>query len=233
LANQSLAFIADVTPQFVDRTEEKDKAVTLEDAWNKVIEFPTEDVSSTLEHPAKRIKVEPNGVPVMRSRVLLTPGRKVPFNLLQELKRKGAKVVRPPPNGEGTHLIVEFGNAFVMTIYLVPLLVTLRASTKVDGPNTMHASWTSTRAGLDDRELHVWGVSGTSETLGHVVEQQLNYASANATHVLRKCFGPTRMASNDFEVEISEGTALLQFLQLARTTYMPNCEEDDTALRNL
>jgi hypothetical protein len=236
LAIQSLAFISDVTPQLVDRTEEKDKAVTLEDAWNKVLEFPTEDVSSSSssleQQPAKRMKVEPNGVPVMRSRVLLTPGRKTPYNLLQELKRKGAKLVRPPPNGEGTHLIVEFGDAFVMTIYLVPLLVTLRASTNVDGPDTNHASWASTRAGLDERaELHVWGVSGTPETLGHVVEQRLNYASANATHVLRKCFGTTSKASNDFEMEISEGTALLQFLQLARTTYMPNFEEDETALK--
>lgn len=234
LANQSIAFIADVTPQLVDRTDEKDKAVTLEDAWNKVLELPTEDLSSSLEPPAKRIKVEPNGAPVMRSRVLLTPGRKTPSNLLQELKRKGVKVVRPPPDGIGTHLIVEFGNAFVMTIYLVPLLVTLRASTKVHGPDTIHASWTSTRAGLDERaELHVSGVSGTPETLGHVVEHRLNYASANATHVLRKCFGTTSKANSDFEVEISEGTALLQFLQLARTTYMPNCEDDDNVLRDL
>lgn len=81
----------------------------------------------------------------------------------------------------------------------------------------------------------MWGVSGTPETLGHVVEQQLIYASAkcDTRSCERKCFGTTRKASNNFEGEISEGTALLQFLKLARTTYMPNCEEDDTALTSL
>jgi hypothetical protein len=128
-------------------------------------------------------------------------------------------------------LIVEFGDAFVMTIYLSPLLVTLRAAAKADGPVTNYATWTSTRTGLDARaELHVWGVKGTPETLGHVVEQRLNYASASATHILRKCFGNISKTNNDFEQEISEGTALLQFLQLARATYMPNYEEDVAAL---
>ena len=227
-ARQSLAVISDVTPKLINRTEVKEKEVTLEDAWNKVLEFPADDVSSSLEQPAsKRLKFEANGGIAIKSRVLLTPGRKTPSSLLLELKRRGAKLVRPPPNGEGSHVIVEFGEAFVMTIYLSPLLVTLRAAAKMDGPDTDYASWTSARTGLDEcAELHVWGVKGTPESLGHVVEQRLNYASANATHVLRKCFGSTSKSNNDFEQEISEGTALLQFLQLARTTYMPNYEED-------
>ena len=239
-AMQTLDFIAEVMPKLVDiKKEEKDKPVTLQDAWTKVLEFPTQDVSTTaslLEGPAtpKRLKTNDDDTrrsPVIRSRVLLTPGRKTPSNLLPELERKGAKLVRPPPKGEGSHLIVEFGDAFVMTIYLVPLLVTIRASTSVDNIFTAFtddecASWTPVQAGLEERpELNIWGVTGTPATLGHVVQGQLNFASAHATAVLRKYFGNTSNAKHDFEVEISEGTALLQFLQLARNTYAPNFQD--------
>ena len=230
LGVKSLEFISEATPQLVGKVEEKEKTVTLEDAWNKVMQLPAEDDSSLLDQPvSKRLKLEAPSAPIVRSQVLLTAGRKTSSNLLPELKRKGARLVRPPPNGEGSHLVLEFGDAFVMTIYLVPLLVTLRAATKVEDKITSDAAtWTSTGAGLDEQtELRVWGVTGTPEVLGHVVEHQLNYASAQATHVLRKCFMNSNKARNDFEAEISEGTALLHFIHLARTTYTPNFEEVD------
>jgi len=230
-AMQTLDFIAQVMPDLMG-LKEKETTVTLQDAWTKILEYPSDEVS--LERPvAKRAKMNDSFQhAVIRSRVLLTPGRKTPSNLLPELKRKGARLVRPPPKGEGSHLIVEFGNAFVMTIYLLPLLVTIRASTNNNTAATAIsdddtcASWTPVQAGLEEySELQIWGMTGTPATLGHVVQGQLDSASAHATAVLRKYFTNTGNAKNDFEVEISEGTALLQFLQLVRTTYTPNFQD--------
>ena len=85
--------------------------------------------------------------------------------------------------------------------------------------------------GLADRDdLKVWGVTGTYESVGHVVEERLRDASNHATHVLRKCFRHhVKDETMEFEVEILEGSALVEFLQLARTTYIPNWQDDDVS----
>ena len=49
----------------------------------------------------------------------------------------------------------------------------------------------------------------------------------HATHILRQCFrNHVKDKTNEFEVEILEASALLEFISLARTTYMPNWQDD-------
>eukprot|EP00934_Nitzschia_sp_Nitz4_P001481 Nitzschia sp. Nitz4//scaffold62_size106224//12901//14739//NITZ4_004342-RA/size106224-processed-gene-0.46-mRNA-1//-1//CDS//3329555814//1481//frame0 len=255
--------------------------VTLQDAWTKVLEIPTppEEVvtsenpeisqsalpstgaagSSTNPPPAKRIKRSQDGSekyspPVTRCRVLLRPDRKIPTSLIPALRRKRAKLVRPPLGSRGSYLILEFGTAFTLTIYFCPLLVTIRAQTPptprkavprhtpVTTQRTQGcAHWTPLYHGLTDLPtpdasstqqqqgpLRVWGVNGTYETIGRVVEERLQDASMHATQVLRQCFrGHVKDKTAEFEVEILEASALLEFLQLARTTYMPNWQDDE------
>jgi hypothetical protein len=74
--------------------------------------------------------------------------------------------------------------------------------------------------------FHVMGVSGNLATVGPLIERRLEYASAQATRVLRRCFASRAKTTNDFEVEVSEATALLNFLEIAKTTYIkPSTEE--------
>lgn len=208
--------------------------VSLEDAWMKPLVL-TQEVDLAASTAAKRNKTDFNR-PIIRSSVLLTPGRKTPSNLLPALKRKRAILVRPEPQGEGSHMILVFGQAFVMTIYFVPLLVTLRCYSEEDAHSKdqraqLHrAVSTSLDHGLSQLpQLSVWGVKGDVGAVGHVVQERLRDASAHATHVLRKCFenlAKENMA--EFEVEIREATALLEFINLARTTYIPDWQDDDS-----
>lgn len=143
-----------------------------------------------------------------------------------------------------------------MTIYFSPLLVTLRANEDEDDdekekassetstphtrffrtrPSTGCASWKPLHYGLAHRrrpnDLTVYGVSKQSyDAVGGVVEERLRDASTQATHTLRTCFANhVRDKQQEIEVEILEGSALLEFLQVARTTYMPNWKDDDTS----
>jgi hypothetical protein len=252
IARDGIDFCAKVMKVHRERTQEP--VVTLEDAWMKplvvlpsvVVENNTKEDETALE-PATRKRQRTTNRPIVRSRLLLTANRKTPSNLLPALRRKRARLVRPPPRGEGSHLILEFGDAFQMTIYFVPLLVTLRAvavvvTNKDDNDNTKEvksrpdeedvpacASWVPLHHGLTDRQdLSVWGAKGDYATLGSVVEERLRDASVHATAVLRQCFAPAQNATTDFETEILEATALLEFLQVARTTYMPDWQDDDS-----
>lgn len=238
--------------------------VSLEDAWMRplVLEQPPEsneeEVTATTTGdgssppPQKRSKRGPvSSKPVLRSRILLTPGSKTPSRLLPALKMKRAKLIRPSPAGQCSHIVLNFGEAFVMTIYLVPLLVTLRAYNKEDekenndtaftttstsssSSSLQYASWTPLHSGLtDQQELTVWGAKGNYEEIGGIVEERLRDASAQATQVLRKCFDKNVKESNsngtptsDMEILIMETSALLEFIQLARSTYMPNWRDD-------
>lgn len=237
--------------------------VSLPDAWTKILELPLVDTSTapTLDHEsssspvAKRPRLSSQQLPVIKSRVLLTPNRKTPSNLIPALRRKRAQLVRPPHGSRGSHLILEFGKAFTMTIYFSPLLVTLRAmepvipsdennkststtTTTSSRPTTTTtqlstkgcAPWTPLYHGLIHRtDLSVWGVSdGSYESIGRAVEERLRDASMNATNVLRRCFrNHVKDKTMEFEVEILEASALLEFLQIARSTYMPNWQDDD------
>jgi len=235
------------------RKEFKEPELSLEDAWTKVMESPapptvaapnTDSLDSN--QPGGRLSPTPEsskqlrtGVakrPTMRSRVLLTPGRKTPSNLLPALKRKRAFLIRPPPNGEGSHLILEFGKAFVMTIYLVPLLVTIRAYSKnhqetieTRAAGLSCAAYTPLDEGLRElEELTVFGVKGDYESIGHVVEARLEDASAQATAILRRLFANAdKEKAPEFELEILEATALLEFLHNARKTFIPDWQDDD------
>jgi len=192
---------------------------------------------------------------VIRSRFLLAPKRKIFSSVLPALKRKRASLVR---KGSAACVKLEFGKAFEMTIYFVPLLVTIRAMSGEDADDKSSTvslggglRWPSLYQGLcpSDKDpttaennngnassssslnnrnnLHVLGVSGSYQSIGPIIAKKLEYASAQATYVLRRCFaettvGKSAMANTEFEVEILEAGALIRFLQLARSTYMPD-----------
>lgn len=247
--------------------------VHLQDAWLKPIVVLTKaavvdldnDITSTAGNTtsplAKRPKLSNSrstaNRPVLRTRVLLTAGRKTSSNLVAALRSKGVTLVRPPPSGAGSYVQLQFEQAFCMTIYVCPLLVTLRAhrattanssSTTLDADEIDHnessssssqeqqqqwkcGSWTPLHYGLPEREeLTVGGaVKGTYETVGLAVEERLRDASAHATQALRTCFANNTATANknigDFEVELLEASALLEFVQLARDTYTPNWKD--------
>jgi hypothetical protein len=180
--------------------------------------------------PPNKRAAKPKKRPAIKSRILLTKNRKTPSNLLPALLRKRATLVRPAPHGEGSHLILEFGTAFVMTIYLVPLVVTIRAYSKhhqetieARAAGLTCASYTPIAEGLRQMEsLHIWGLEGTFDSIGHVIEARLEDASSQATACLRRLFA---MAGKD--IEILEATALLKFLQTARQTFIPDWQDDE------
>mmetsp|Transcript_45187 Transcript_45187/g.96143 ORF Transcript_45187/g.96143 Transcript_45187/m.96143 type:complete len:609 (-) Transcript_45187:113-1939(-) len=247
-----------------DKDEEGKRIIQLEDAWNNPMQYAgaegeetpsVEDAGANGGEPgAKRQRTgeapSSGRVPmVIRSRLLLTPQRNAFPSLLPELKRKKATLIR---SRHGTLVRMEFGKAFEMTIYFVPLLVTIRAmSTEtVDEESSTSSSsagglrWPSLYQGLrpqnegraegdgnasskGDEGLHVLGVTGSRASLGHIAAKKLEYASAQATYALRRCFAETTVgkaaaAKTDFEIEILEAGALIRFLQLARSTYIPH-----------
>lgn len=181
--------------------------------------------------------VEPNKM-VISARVLLTPGRKTFSTLIPALKRKKAVLIK---NGSVSSIRLEFGIAFEMTIYFKPLLVTIRAMNKEVASRATGMGMTSLSGGIQWPSLHqglytgettegkpnhvsVLGVTGTTVTLGPIIARKLEYASAQATHVLRKCFAETvtgkgSLATSDFEIEILEAGALIKFLKMVRSTY--------------
>ena len=277
VVKEGATFVTNVIEQLPQRSIDR---LTLSDAWNKVLELPLDAPSLVVvsggdteegSPPFKRLKVDDsslsstttlnnirNTTPRLRnyttSRVLLTPHRKTPSNLIPALRRKRAQLIRPPHGSRGSHLIMEFDDVFSMTIYLSPLVVTLRAmppskasdkestTTSVDRPLATTtqlstkgcASWTPLYHGLTNRQdLSVWGVNDASyESVGRIVEERLRDASTQATQLLRRCFGNhVKEKTVEFEVELLEASALLEFLHVARTTYMPNWQDDDGNLQ--
>ncbi|KAL3945216.1 MAG: hypothetical protein SGBAC_000689 [Bacillariaceae sp.] len=248
----------------------------LEDAWNKVLELPIEEdvvdlsgsggssdeaaiTADAAPSPLKRRRLNASTTsfpPCTKTKVLFRPKRRTPANLLPALQRKRATLVRPKPDGYGSHLVLDFGS-FSMTIYFSPLLVTLRANEEDDGDDTKDgettgektqsrffrtrpsstgcASWKPLHYGLAHRrhpnDLTVYGVSKQSyDAVGGVVEERLRDASTKATHTLRTCFANhVQDKQQEMEVEILEGSALLEFLQVTRSTYMPNWKDDDVS----
>jgi hypothetical protein len=246
IATSGAQFVMEVMK--THKKETKEPEVSLQDAWMKPLLNTTAEVGVDTLDPgssssSKRPRLDKYRRPVLKTRFLFTAGRKTPPNLLPAFRMKRATLVRPPPHGEGSHVILEFGTAFTMTIYFCPLLVTLRACKKRKKEDELEdnaysekkeslahcASWKKLHHGLTGRDdLLVWGVKGNYETLGRVVEERLRDASAHATHVLRQCFASAdKENAAEYEIEILEATALLEFLQLARTTYMPDWQDAD------
>ena len=65
------------------------------------------------------------------------------------------------------------------------------------------------------------GMTGDLITVSELVSRRLQYASAQATRCLRRCFADkVKLATTDFDTEISEGMAIMNFVNLARRTYM-------------
>ena len=256
-----------------DKDENGEQIILLEDAWNNPLQLKDDEENNepisievaSDEPDAKRQKTEEEislnkdrtkRPLVIRSRLLLTPGRQTFATLIPQLKRKKATLVR---HGALTFIKLDFGKAFEMTIYFVPLLVTIRAiaAEPVDGhlPTvslTGGLRWPSCHQGLgpslgsssdaalstpsrnadastsNTNNLSVLGVSGP--VVGHIVAKKLEYASSQATYVLRRCFAETtvcKLAKTDFEIEILETGALIRFLQIARMTYCPGWVDED------
>lgn len=219
----------------------------LHDAWLKSILIPTKDVglldsdnlSSTATTTTTVVQSEqrPDTI-VLRTRVLCTMGRKTPSSFIIALQDKGVTLVRPP-NG-ATYARLPLEQAFVIQIYFVPLLVVYRAYhpnmiDANDAPKASHTRlWPPLHDGLSNRTntnelLNVNGiVQGKYETVGWMIEEYLQDASAHATNVLRQCFLKTAASNNEFEIELLEASALLEFIQLVRDTYLPKNKDDIT-----
>mmetsp|Transcript_20702 Transcript_20702/g.46180 ORF Transcript_20702/g.46180 Transcript_20702/m.46180 type:complete len:575 (+) Transcript_20702:37-1761(+) len=287
IASEELKTLLTEMAGFADEDSRKEGEVLLEDAWNKPLEYDATPAVDDAEPPSidegeepakKKAKRDASASPtssgagiVIRSKVLLTRGRKAPSNLVVALKRKRAEMITPSASGAmcgaGTQLRIEFGSAFEMIINFVPLVVSIRALPVKGGeeqhletaaiPSSQSSSlvtaegvpsdfrrtvvdgglptWVSSSRGLVDRSspVSVLGVTGPASTLGPIVAKKLEYASACATQALRRCFADNarkayETSTSDFEVEISEATALLRFVQLARSTYTPDFQEDDS-----
>jgi hypothetical protein len=264
------------------------RIIVLEDAWNNPMQFTELESSSTdgeegrttpptieMDKPpkTKRQKTTTNNdaassstLPmVIRSRYLLTPGRKPLSTLLPALQRKRAILVR---GSSVTYVKLVFGTAFEMTIYFVPLLVTIRAidhthNNSSEDYNTVSSAigghnWPSLYQGLQQppcqqplntidntrssssnssSSLSVLGVTGSYELLGPIVAKQLEYASCQATYVLRRCFTETMKDKKytlatttkkiENEIELLEAGAFIRFLRIARATYSPDLVDVD------
>jgi len=75
--------------------------------------------------------------------------------------------------------------------------------------------------------VSIMGVSADIALLVPVVAKKIEFASAQATLCLRRFFAEgTKTCKSDFEIEISEGNAVLKFLQLARKTYEPELDDN-------
>lgn len=219
----------------------------LDDTEQSSTEDVDEDAITTDEPAKKRQKTEvnlrhsstePPNI-VISARVLLTPGRKVFSTVIPALKRKRAQLIK---NGSVSSIRLEFGNAFEMNIYFKPLLVTIRAMTKETTATSGRGlpalsggiQWASPHQGLYSsfenpdntarNKVSLLGVTGTSATLAPIIAKNLEYASAQATYVLRKCFaetvtGKSAFAKTEFDIEILEAGALVKFLKMVRSTY--------------
>ena len=220
----------------------------LHDAWLKPILIPTKDVvlldtdnlASTTT--SSLLSNTPSSVPrptsmVLRTRVLCTTGRKTPSNFIIALQDKGVTLVRPPMGA--TYARLPLAPAFILQIYFVPLLVIYRAynpnddDTTIDDASKSHARhWPPLHSGLTNRTsaeelLSVNGiVKGKYETVGWMIQEHLRDASAHATNILRQCFTKTLSSQNEFEIELLEASALLEFVQLARDTYLPKHKDE-------
>ncbi len=258
---KSLVKVAD------EKDDDGKRIIQLEDAWNNPLQFSElessdetdamePNVGDECEPENKRQKTDAEtkkkaAAPiVIRSKILLTPERNTLSSLLPALKRKRANLIR---KGNVKFVRLQFDNAFEMSIYFVPLLVTVRAIAKEEELNgnsqlTGGLCWPSLYQGLHTTDhclgnrdstqsktvnkLTVLGVSGSCGTLGNIVASKLEYASAQATYVLRRCFAECTInrssrVLSDFEIEILEVGALIKFLRIARTTYMPDWVDDE------
>lgn len=241
---------ADQERGIFDKSSKGSAHVSLQDAWSKTIELPssaTVEVDKEDNNSNKRLRGN-TYKPYYKVRKLFHPQRKTPPSLLSAIRRKGARLVVPKnTSANSVYLILNFEDAFTMTIYLSPLTVTLRATAGDTENTSATATWLPLSCGLappsvmiknndasndgtiqEQKQLSVWGVTSTYESIGRVVEERLRDSSTHATAKLRKCFqNHVKDKTVDFEVELLEGSALLEYLQAVRATYMPYWEESD------
>lgn len=188
--------------------------VQLSDAWSKPIQKPP-SIKSLDDSIAR-----PQSVP-RTTRLLCTSGRKTPSNLIAALLAKGGvTLVRPPPHGASSYVHIQIEQVFCLRVYFTPLIVTIRAYSKDDDRNETIGNssnrWLPWSSGISD-------VSNLP-TDAWIAEEYLKDASAHATQILRMCFAKfvsTNETRSDFDLELLEASALLEFVQMTLDTYLP------------
>jgi hypothetical protein len=225
--------------QYLDDTENGSAAVDEDDITAEEPSTKRQKTDKEESSSSNSTKEQPKRI--ISARVLLTPGRKVFSSVLPVLKSKKAVLIK---NGLVSSIRLEFGAAFEMTIYFKPLLVTIRAISKETTASTstiarspvlsggiqwpsLHQALYADEGNADNKTANtvsVLGVTGSRDVLGPIVAKKLEYASAQATHVLRRCFAETvngkgALAKSEFEIEILEAGALIKFLKMVRSTY--------------
>ena len=125
--------------------------MSLQDAWSKTIELPssaTVEVDKEDNNSNKRLR-DNTYKPYYKVRKLFHPQRKTPPSLLSAIRRKGARLVVPKnTSANSVYLILNFEDAFTMTIYLSPLTVTLRAIAGDTENTSATATWLPLSCGL-------------------------------------------------------------------------------------
>lgn len=228
--NSAVEGIEHLQTYYVASSSLQKDVIQLEDAWTKrmhlhTVEHPLAPANSSNVNIAQHLPSKRLYLP-LKSKVLMTPGRKIPSNFLSALESKKAKLVRPA-SGEGTQLVMSFGNKFTVTIFFQPLLVLIRAIPPNGGIDydTSDFQHTIVDGGFPTWTSASYGVQSLSDNLfAPLVEEKLEFASARATNILRRIFADVASktydtAKTEFEIEISEATAILRFLQIARDTY--------------
>ena len=93
--------------------------------------------------------------------------------------------------------------------------------------NSVRQQQSSNNNQKTQKALRISGRTGTMEKIGPTIVKQLEYASAQATRVLRRCFADichkayNSESSSEYEVEVLESSALLKFVTIATNTWTP------------
>mmetsp|Transcript_4654 Transcript_4654/g.10247 ORF Transcript_4654/g.10247 Transcript_4654/m.10247 type:complete len:172 (+) Transcript_4654:1-516(+) len=109
---------------------------------------------------------------------------------------------------------------------------TANAHTAINNGNNKNILSGSGSGGKQQQHGNLAVLGATGPAVGHIVAKKLEYASARATHVLRRCFadalsGKGALAKTEYEIELLETGALIRFLQIARNTYNPGWVDVD------
>lgn len=91
-------------------------------------------------------------------------------------------------------------------------------------------TWKPSGTALSQLPLNLLDRSTQAQTvvndsvMSSLIAKKLEYASGKATHVLRRCFADmtctTQASDNKASIEISETSALMKFIQIARATFL-------------
>ena len=202
--------IKEQNKEYQEKQHKKDGTLQISHIWERAMVYPNNDNSTTTTTTTTNTA---STLPklALTSRVLLVGGRNPPKHLVPALRSKKARVIL---QDDYHYVSFQIENLLEFQIRLAPLLVTIHL---IHHSNNNNAQQQEEQQEQEQK-----------------YEKELQYASTKATYVLRRCFGEKLTSSNvtysanDFETEISEGTALLKFLDLARNSYTPNWAQNES-----